>query len=43
MTISQGDLTVFFTRPLSLSLLLIAAAGAFGPMIWRLARKNPAS
>jgi len=26
MTISRGDWTVFFTRPLSLSLLLVAAA-----------------
>lgn len=34
MTISNGDWTVFFTHPLSLFLLTLAALGMFGPMIW---------
>jgi putative tricarboxylic transport membrane protein len=35
LTISQGDATVFFTEPLSLSLLIIAAALVILPMILR--------
>ena len=35
LTISQGDATVFFTQPLSLSLLIIAAALIVLPMILR--------
>ncbi|SFY36276.1 putative tricarboxylic transport membrane protein [Paracoccus pantotrophus] len=35
LTISQGDATVFFTQPLSLSLLIIAAALVVLPMILR--------
>ncbi|RQP05994.1 MAG: tripartite tricarboxylate transporter permease [Paracoccus sp. BP8] len=35
LTISQGDATVFFTQPLSLSLLMIAAALVVLPMILR--------
>ncbi|HRK17865.1 MAG TPA: tripartite tricarboxylate transporter permease [Hyphomicrobiaceae bacterium] len=40
MTISQGDVTVLFTRPLSLSLLVLAAIALFGPQIWRLLRRR---
>ena len=35
LSISQGDPTVFFTSPLSATLLAIAALAVFGPMIWR--------
>jgi putative tricarboxylic transport membrane protein len=35
LAISQGDLTVFVTEPLSAALLVIAAAALFGPLIWR--------
>lgn len=35
MTISQGDLTIFLTRPLSLSLLLIALLAVIGPRLYR--------
>jgi putative tricarboxylic transport membrane protein len=38
MTISQGDLTIFFTRPLSLTLLLIAFAAVAWPLISKLLR-----
>ena len=31
MTISAGDWTVFFTRPLSATILLLAALALFGP------------
>ncbi len=34
MTISAGDWTVFFTRPLSASILFIAALAVFGPRIY---------
>ena len=34
MTIANGDWTVFFTHRLSLTLLILAAIGLFGPMIW---------
>jgi putative tricarboxylic transport membrane protein len=36
MTISAGDWTVFFTRPLSASILFIAALAVFGPRIYAL-------
>ena len=35
MTISQGDPSIFFSKPLSLTLLLIAAAAVLGPHIYR--------
>ncbi len=35
MTISQGDLTIFVTRPLSLTLLAVAALALLGPTLWR--------
>src|SRR3546814_3565634 len=38
--ISQGDATVFFTSPLSASLLAIAAIIVVGPIIWRLVRRS---
>jgi putative tricarboxylic transport membrane protein len=37
--ITQGDLSVFVTRPISLTLLLIAAAVLFAPLIVALSRK----
>ena len=42
MTISQGDLTIFFTRPLSLTLLVIAALAVAGPYLAKLVRKPAA-
>ncbi len=36
MTISAGDYTVFFTRPLSATILFIAALAVFGPKIYAL-------
>ena len=33
LTVSQGDLSVFFTRPISLTLLIIAAAVVFSPFV----------
>ncbi|MFL6797773.1 MAG: tripartite tricarboxylate transporter permease [Xanthobacteraceae bacterium] len=36
MTISAGDWTVFLTRPLSLSILLLAALALFGPKLYEL-------
>ncbi|MBM3568262.1 MAG: tripartite tricarboxylate transporter permease [Alphaproteobacteria bacterium] len=41
--IAQGDLWVFVTRPISLSLLLIALALLIGPVLWRRARANAGS
>ena len=35
LSISQGDLTVFLTHPISASLLAISAVIVFGPWIWR--------
>ncbi len=35
MTISQGDPSIFFFKPLSLTLLLIAAAAVLGPHVYR--------
>ncbi len=43
MTISQGDLTIFLTRPLSLTLLLIALLAIVSPYLWKLARKPAAA
>ncbi len=36
MTISNGDWTVFFTHPLSLTLLVLAALALLGPRIYAL-------
>lgn len=41
LSISQGDGSVFFTHPLSLCLLLLAAALLIGPPLWRLIRGKP--
>ncbi len=41
MTISQGDLSTFLTRPLSASLLALAAIALLGPMLWRLIKQRP--
>ncbi len=41
MTISQGDLSIFLERPLSLTLLVIAALAVFGPLLWRIWRRKP--
>ena len=38
MTISQGDLLIFVQKPLSLSLLVVAAVAVLGPVVWRVAR-----
>jgi putative tricarboxylic transport membrane protein len=43
MTISQGDLLIFVQKPLSLTLLLVAAAAVLGPAVWRAARERRAS
>ena len=39
LTISAGDWTVFFTRPLSLSLLILALLALAGPKLYQLAMK----
>ena len=39
MTISAGDWTVFFTRPLSATILVLAALALFGPKLYSLAVK----
>ena len=39
MTISQGDMTTFLTRPISATLLAIAVLALFGPKLWAMARK----
>jgi putative tricarboxylic transport membrane protein len=41
LAISAGDWTVFFTRPLSASMLGIAAVVIFLPLIGRLRRIRP--
>ncbi|MBO0764372.1 MAG: tripartite tricarboxylate transporter permease [Hyphomicrobiaceae bacterium] len=38
LQISQGDLLIFLQKPLSLALLLVAAAAVLGPAAWRVAR-----
>jgi putative tricarboxylic transport membrane protein len=40
MTISQGDMSVFLTRPLSASLLLLAVLALFGPKLWGMMRRK---
>jgi putative tricarboxylic transport membrane protein len=35
MTISAGDWTVFFTRPLSATILALAALALFGPGLYQ--------
>jgi putative tricarboxylic transport membrane protein len=40
MTISQGDLAIFVQKPLSLSLLLMAAIAVLGPVVWRARAKT---
>src|SRR3546814_12549676 len=40
LAISQGYATVFFTSPLSASLLAIAITIVFGPLVWRLVRRR---
>jgi putative tricarboxylic transport membrane protein len=40
LTISQGDMTVFLTRPLSATLLALAALALLGPQIWKLFAKR---
>jgi len=40
LTISQGQWSTFFTRPLSASLLLVALALIIGPVLWRVFRKR---
>ena len=39
MTISAGDWTVFFTRPLSATILVLAALALFGPKLYALAMR----
>ena len=39
MLLSRGDATVFFTRPLSLSLLILALLALAGPKLYQLAMK----
>jgi putative tricarboxylic transport membrane protein len=43
MTISQGDMLIFVQKPLSLTLLVIAALAVLGPPLWRLARRARAA
>ena len=40
MTISQGDPTVFLSKPLSATLLALAAAALAGPHLYRLLKKR---
>ena len=42
MTISQGDLTIFLTRPLSLTVLVIAVLAVLGPRLYAMTRKTAA-
>ncbi len=42
MTISQGDVLVLVERPLSLTLLVLAAVAVLGPVLWRAARRAAA-
>jgi putative tricarboxylic transport membrane protein len=42
MTISQGDVLVLVERPLSLTLLVLAAVAVVGPVLWRAARRAAA-
>jgi len=43
MQISQGDETVFFTRPLSASILAVALLLFLGPLIWTWVQRNRAA
>ena len=40
MTISNGDWSVFVTKPLSATLLALAALALAGPLLWRLSRRR---
>ncbi len=40
MTISQGDMTTFLTRPISASLLALAVLAIVGPKIWTMMRRK---
>jgi putative tricarboxylic transport membrane protein len=40
MTISQGDLSIFLTKPLSATLLAIAIIAVLGPKLWSLAKRT---
>jgi len=40
MTISQGDISVLVTRPISATILAIAALAMFGPALWRFIRRG---
>jgi putative tricarboxylic transport membrane protein len=42
LTISQGDLTTFITRPISGTILAIAVLALVGPKLWQLMRRKPA-
>jgi putative tricarboxylic transport membrane protein len=42
LSISQGDVSVFFTHPLSATLLAIAAVALVGPILWRGLRRRAA-
>ena len=35
LSISQGDMSIFFTKPISASILLLAAALVIGPLLWK--------
>ncbi len=39
MIISQGDVTVFLTKPLSATLLALALAAVVGPVLYRAAKR----
>ncbi len=39
MTISQGDPTIFLTKPLSVALLTLALAALLGPQIYRMIKR----
>jgi putative tricarboxylic transport membrane protein len=40
MTISQGDMTAFLTKPISASLLALAVLALVGPKLWGMVRKR---
>jgi putative tricarboxylic transport membrane protein len=42
MTISAGDPTTFFTRPISLTLLIIAALALIAPRLWAMRKQSTA-
>jgi putative tricarboxylic transport membrane protein len=41
MTISQGDMMIFLTKPISLGLLLLGLVALAGPKLWAMSRKRP--